>query len=114
MKKRKKKNVMQTRAYALSETVIAIATVPDGNDSEDPYAPYGMFSIYDHTATTSLRWSQKEFRFHIQCIRTFTNTKRPTLESYFVILSSEGDVFHLDPDGHFKEKISKAGSGTKY
>jgi hypothetical protein len=113
MKNRKKKNMMQTRAYALSETVLAIATVPDGEDSEDPYYPYGMLSIYDHTATPSLRWSQKEFRFHIQCIRTFTNTERPTLESYFVILSSEGDVFHLDPDGHFKEKISKAGIGTR-
>jgi len=102
-----------TRAYARSENTLGVAAVLDEGETDEPFVPDGRFYRYDHDNAPTERWSYDNFRFHIQDIITFQNKDLPTPEGYFVILSSEGEVWHGYWKGAFQEKIAGAGTWTE-
>jgi hypothetical protein len=81
-------------------------------DDAEPFAPDGRFFRYDRGHEEP--WAYEDFQFHMQDILVFQNPAIAMPEmpaGYFVLMSSEGDVYHLYWKENFAERISQA-AGT--
>ena len=96
-----------TRACALSDLTLALVAV---RDTAEAFDPDGRFYRYDRDDTPPQNWTYADFQFHIQSMTVFHSDEHPTPDGYFVLMSSEGDVYHTYWQENFQEKIKGAGS----
>ncbi|MCJ8510671.1 hypothetical protein MUU53_22770 [Rhizobium lemnae] len=96
-----------TRACARSGVTLAMVAV---RDTAEAFDPDGRFYRYDSIDPPPQNWTYSDFQFHIQSMTVFQNDDHPTPEGYFVLMSSEGDVYHTYWQENFREKIEGAGS----
>ena len=96
-----------TRAYARSGKTLAVVAT---RDNAEPFDPDGRFYRYDRDDLPPQDWTYSDFGFHIQSMTVYHSAEHPTPDGYFVLLSSEGDVYHTYWKENFQEKIQGAGS----
>ena len=93
-----------TRAFAISETDIMLSVI---STEWDAYEPQSIIIQCNYDKTTS--WKKGGLGFHTQTITSFTpDTNSPDF-SYYIVMSSNGEIYHYHPDKPFKEYIFGAG-----
>lgn len=99
--------VQFTRAQAASEDVLAVIATLD--DAEIYDADARAFQ-YRHRADFGEKWYYEDFQLSIQDITYFTASTPP--QSYFAMLSAEGDVYHFAEPARYQERIRGAGTSA--
>ena len=95
-----------TRAHAGSSDVLCVIA---GRADAEAYEPSDLAYQYRHRADLDegVRWYVERFDFSVQGVTLFVPPDGT--DSYFVLLSSEGDVYHFAPD-RYEERIQGAGT----
>ncbi|MDK4706497.1 hypothetical protein PH562_29945 [Rhizobium sp. CNPSo 4062] len=99
------KMISLSRAGVASEDVLCVVAVLD---SAEIYQPDARAYQYRHQADLGEYWYYENFPLSVQDVVYFTDHN--SSQSYFVLLSAEGDVYHFASPDRFQERIVGAGT----
>lgn len=99
------KMISLSRAGVASEDVLCVVAVLD---SAEIYQPDARAYQYRHRADLGEYWYYENFPLSVQDVVYFND--HDSSQSYFVLLSAEGDVYHFASPDRFQERIVGAGT----
>ncbi|TWB49109.1 hypothetical protein FBZ98_107142 [Rhizobium sp. ERR 922] len=94
-----------SRACAASDNVVSVITVVGNSEI---YQPDARAYQYRHRADLGEYWYYENFPLSVQDVVYFTDHN--SSQSYFVLLSAEGDVYHFASPERIQERIVGAGT----
>jgi hypothetical protein len=96
---------MLSRARAASENVISIVTVVENSEI---YQANARAYQYRYQVGPGEDWRYEAFSLSVQDVAYYRD--RDSAQSYFTLLSAEGDVYHFASPERFQERIVGAGT----